>query len=138
MLKVSRFDFRTGSRSSNKDILPEEGQVMIVKAESFVLDLLQSIQTGRVTVATLKVLRPHADQLLRLAEIFQENEGNNVNGSDRRSSEQPSCQPSYYHRLDELKRFNLPKKQLPYFVSSCESFLSGKYPIPQYYHSCSI
>ena len=94
---------------------------MIVTAESFILDLLQSIASGRVTVATLNVLTPHASQLMQLAEIFKENDGKDIKESKR-----PSYKESYFRRLEELKLFGEQKEQLHYFISCCESFPSGK------------
>ena len=114
-----------GSRPSNTNILPDEGKLMIGKAKSFVENLLQSVQTGKVTVGTLNVLQQNEIQLLRLAEIIQANEENNANG-EMQASGQPSFKESYHHRLDELEQFNQQKEKVQHFVRCCDRFPLGK------------
>ena len=87
--------------------------------------MLQSIQTGQVTVATLNVLHQNETQLLHLAEVFQGNEGDNANGK-MRTSGAPSFKESYFQRLDELEQLNEQKEKLQYFIMRCEQFYSGK------------
>ena len=97
------FHFK-GSSSSSKEELTKDCGIVIATAESFLDNLINSVESGIVTVATLNLLQEHADQFLKLGEIHQNNKKVSVSIKEtfsRRLSEKAS----FFALRDQLKSF---------------------------------
>ncbi len=105
-----------GSSSSSKEELTKEGQcqVMMATAELCLDNLINSVEKGTVTVATLKLLEEHSTQFLRLGEIHQKNQNVAI-----------SIKDSFSRRRSELKAFITLKDQLTCLNYFSSIFTSG-------------
>ena len=87
----------------------------MARAVSCVEDLVNSVNAGTVTTATLKVLEKHSEQFLKLGEVHQTNEND---------PQRIPIETSFHQRLSELKEFHQLNFKLKCFLSLC-SFTSG-------------
>ena len=97
------FHFK-GSSSSSKEELTSDCGIVIATAESFLDNLINSVENPIVTVATLNLLEEHADQFLKLGEIHQNSQKVSVSIKEtfpRRLSEKAS----FFALQDQLKSF---------------------------------
>lgn len=78
--------------------------MIIARAESFLDNLIRSVENGTVTIGTLKLLEEHANQFLKLGAIHQMNKKVPVligNYFQRRRSEKKA----FFELRDQLKCF---------------------------------
>lgn len=108
--------FFQGSSSSCKEKLTKDGdcKIIIASAESFLDNLIKSVENGKVPVATLKVLKKHSSQLLKLGEIHQTSQKGSI-----------SIKDSFSRRLSELEAFLMLKDHLKCFIHFSNIFTSG-------------
>ena len=93
---------------------------MIVSAESLLDDVIKSVKDGSVTVATLRQLKQHTSQFLKLCEVQQTSQ----TGGQNESVEKYFCQ-----RVSELDAFFTLEGQLKCFITFCNNLTSGRQPI---------
>ena len=83
-------------------------------AESFLDNLLRSVEDSTVTVATLRLLQEHADQFLKLGGIHQKNQNVPM-----------SIKESFQQRITEQKSFFALQEKLKCFIDFSNIFTSG-------------
>ena len=86
----------------------------MARAESFLENLINSVENGTVTIATLELLEKHEKQFLKLGEIHQKNR--NVS---------TSITKTFRQRLSEKRAFFTLKDNLECFISFSSIFTSG-------------
>ena len=88
--------------------------MIIATAESFLDTLINSVENGTVTIATLQLLEKHSSQFLKLGEIHQKNKKVPVPVKD-----------SYLQRRSEKKAFFTLRDNLECFINFSNIFTSG-------------
>ena len=107
------FLFQGGSSSSKEELTNDCG-IIIATAESFLDNLINSVENGTVTIATLILLEEHADQFLKLGELHQNNKKVPI-----------SIKNNFRQRCSEKKAFLTVKSQLQCFINFSNIFNSG-------------
>ena len=88
--------------------------IIIARAESFLDNLIRSVENGTVTIGTLKLLEEHANQFLKLGEIHQMNK------------KVPVLIARYFQqRRSEKDAFFEVRDQLKCFINFSNIFNSG-------------
>ena len=86
----------------------------MARAESFLDEVIKSVENGTVTIATLELLEEHSDQFLKLGEIHQKN------------MKVPVLIRNYFlQRCSEKKAFFSVKNQLQCFINLSNNFSPG-------------
>lgn len=92
-------------------------------AESRIEHLVQSVQNGSVTVATLELLERNFSQFISLGEILQ-NQCKKEKGS---AGDHKSIRLPFGERIQEIKEFRNQREKLDYFFSISDPFKSSRY-----------
>ena len=112
-----------GCTSNGKEELAKVGECasMITMAETCLDKLIDSVEKGTVTVASLKLVEKNDKQFFKLVEMYLKNQ----NGSE--SSEKVSVQVSFKQRMSERDAFLKIRDQLEYFIALSSIFSSGMF-----------
>ena len=110
--------FFQGGTSSTKEEFTKEGdwKIIIATAESFLDNLIKSVENGTVTVVTLNVLKEHSEQFLGLVEIHQTNQ---------KVSIEVSVKDFLSQRCSELDAFLTLQDHMVCFIGFSRIFTSG-------------
>ena len=104
----------------NRGLLPAEGQIMMAQVETSIIDLVDSVESGSITVEKLEMLEKHSKEFLALAAVVEKSK---VRSS---SADQSSCVTAVLRdRCGELQAFHKDKKLLKSFISFCDTLRSG-------------
>lgn len=115
VLVLQFFSFK-GSNSSSKEELTRhyDCEMIIARADSFLDNLINSVENGTVTIATLELLEKHENQFLKLGEIHQKNKNIQI-----------SIKNSFRQRRSEKKAFFTLRGDVECFINFSISFTSG-------------
>ena len=109
------FYFQGNDSSGKTEFIKDfEGATLMIMAETCFTGLINSVEDGTVKVATLKLLKEHSEQYLKLCKICQTDE----------KVETP-IKASLSQRLCELDAFLELKDHLECFIRFCNDFSSG-------------
>ena len=107
-----------GRRSSSQEQLTKEDECafMMTMAESCLENLINSVNNGTITVATLKLVKENEKQYLNLAETHVKNQNGHQNIDSEASFRQRVCELDVFYKL---------RDQLQCFISFSNIFSSG-------------
>ncbi|XP_028416584.1 E3 ubiquitin-protein ligase rnf213-alpha-like [Dendronephthya gigantea] len=92
------------------EVTESDSGTILVSAVSCVENVVNSVNDGTVTAATLKVLREHSKQFLELCEVHQTNQS---------GSQHVPMRTTFETRLSELREFHNLNGQLKCFLDLC-------------------